>query len=349
MPVSKLNIEPFLESARNIPILDVRSPSEFEHAHIPGAISFPIFSDEERKKIGTEYKQIDRATAIKTGLDAFGKNLVNMVVEAEKIASANNTKEFGVHCWRGGMRSAAMAWLLDLYGFKVFLLNGGYKAYRNWVLQQFEKKYNLRILGGYTGGNKTGIIHQLIKLNEPVIDLEHLAGHMGSAFGNLNQVKQPGQEQFENLLAEELIKYDADAQIWLEGESQRIGMVNIPPSFYKIMRQSPVLFLDIPFQQRLDHIIKTYGHYDKEKLVNAIIRIQKRLGGLETKNAVNALLENDITTSFSILLKYYDKQYLKSTYHKEDSERSITRIECPTTEATSNTKHILNYVLNQHH
>jgi tRNA 2-selenouridine synthase len=347
MPITKLSIEPFLNVARNIPILDVRSPSEFEHAHIPGAISFPIFSDEERKKIGTEYKQVSRTRAIKIGLDAFGVKLVRLVEEAEKIAGPN-TKELAVHCWRGGMRSAAIAWLLDLYGFKVYLLTGGYKAYRNWVLQQFEKKYNLRILGGYTGGNKTGIIRQLITLNEPVIDLESLAGHMGSAFGNLNQKQQPGQEQFENLLAEELIKYNPEAQIWIEGESQRIGMVNIPSLFYATMRQSPVLFLDIPFEQRLKHIIETYGHYDKEKLVSATNRIKKRLGGLDTKNAINALVENDIAGCFSILLSYYDKHYLKSTYSKEAGERIITKIKCPTTEVTANTKQILNYVLNQH-
>lgn len=331
--------------AKKVPVLDVRSPLEYQHAHIPGAISFPLFTNEERKQIGTQYKQISREKAIKTGLDAFGKNLVKMVEDAERIANESNSREFAVHCWRGGMRSSAVAWLLDLYGFKVYLLTGGYKAYRNYVLQQFEKKYQLLIVGGYTGGNKTGVLHELRKRNEAVIDLEGLAGHMGSAFGNLNQVPQPGQEQFENLLARELLQFqNTQTPIWLEGESQRIGAVNIPKSFFVSMRNSPLLFLNVPFEQRLKHITETYGHFEKEKLVNAIIRIKKRLGGLETKTAINALLEDNVSECFAILLNYYDRVYLKSTLNTSDGERPITTIAANDTNAKTNTEKILEHV-----
>jgi tRNA 2-selenouridine synthase len=347
MPISKQTIAEFLQVPSTVPVLDVRSPSEFLHAHIPGAVSFPIFSDEERKIIGTAYKQESREKAIKIGLDAFGKKMSAMVEQLEQHFTVNKIggREVRVHCWRGGMRSAAIAWLLDLYGFKVYLLSGGYKAYRNWALQQFEKPYNLIIVSGYTGGNKTGLLHQLIKEKEKVLDLEALAGHKGSAFGNLENIPQPGQEHFENLLAAELshLSNDASRIIWVEGESQRIGNVNIPMPFFKTMRKALLLFLEIPFEERLRHIVVTYGNYSKEKLMNATLRIKKRLGGLETKNCINALLEDDVTGCFATLLKYYDKLYLKSTHNTDEGEREIIQISSDTTDPKINAKKVLSY------
>lgn len=130
MPAQRIDIEQFLSLASLHPVLDVRSPGEYKHAHIPGAHSFPLFTDEERKIVGTTYKQKSREEAIKIGLDFFGPTLKQRVLDAEQIA--NGTKILLVHCWRGGMRSAAISWLLDLYGFKIYTLAGGYKAYRNW-------------------------------------------------------------------------------------------------------------------------------------------------------------------------------------------------------------------------
>jgi len=217
--ITKLNIEEFLLLAKEHPVLDVRSPGEFTHAHIPGAHSLPLFSDEERKIVGTAYKQECKEKAIKLGLEFFGVKMVKMVEEVEELIKVRGTKyevrtkkDFVprtsyivlVHCWRGGMRSAGVAWLLDLYGFKVYTLVGGYKVYRKWVLQQFEKEYPINILGGYTGSGKTEILHTLIKKQECIIDLEGLAHHKGSAFGSLGQPAQPSQEMFENVLAEEL-------------------------------------------------------------------------------------------------------------------------------------------------
>jgi tRNA 2-selenouridine synthase len=347
MPIQRVDITQFIDLVSGIPVFDVRSPSEFSHAHIPGAFSFPIFSDEERRVIGTAYKQQSREQAIKLGLDFFGRKMAGMVGVAEEYFEKNKveTKEVAVHCWRGGMRSSAIAWLLDLYGFKVTLLQGGYKAYRNWVLQQFELDYPLLVVGGCTGGNKTGLLHALKNYGERILDLEDLAGHKGSAFGNLEGIPQPSQEQFENLLAGELheLNRKGPSPIWVEGESQRIGNVNLPMGFHKTMRNSVLLFLDIPFEERLKHIVNGYGKYPKEKLMNATVRIKKRLGGLETKNAVNALLEDDVETCFRILLHYYDKLYLKSTYNKEMGERQIIKIECSTVDVKQNLQKVLAY------
>jgi len=348
VPITKYNIEEFLPLTQTQLVLDVRSPGEYEHAHIPNAISLPLFTDEERKVIGTAYKQESRERAIKIGLECFGKNMLSMVERVEELLKEkkSSSREVGVHCWRGGMRSSAVAWLLDLYGFKVYLLAGGYKMYRRWVLQQFEQQYNLGIIGGYTGSNKTGIIHELQKTNEQVIDLEGLANHKGSAFGNLENAKQPSQEQFENLLATQLYhcsSQNGDKKIWLENESQRIGLLNIPQSFFKLFNAQSVYFIDVPFEERLKNLVQLYGNYSKESLINAIMRITKKLGGLEAKTAINFLLDDDIYSCFSLLLKYYDKLYLKTAEKRKQDEKQITYIRCPNTDAKTNLQKLLSH------
>jgi tRNA 2-selenouridine synthase len=335
MAIEKLGVERFLELAAVHPVLDVRSPGEFAHAHIPGAHSFPLFSDEERKVVGTAYKQQSREEAVKIGLDYFGVKMRKMVEEAEQIAKEDKT--LLVHCWRGGMRSAGIAWLLDLYGFKVYTLVGGYKAFRNLMLQQFDKTYQFQILGGYTGSGKTEVLHELGNAGQHIVDLEAIAGHRGSAFGAIESVEQPSQEMFENKLALALMQHP-NQNIWLEDESQRIGHVNIPHTIWKQMRASQVMFMDIPFEERLQHIVDGYGKKDKEKLVNSIIRIQKRLGGLETKTAIGCLVEDDIKGCFAVLLKYYDKHYKKAL--AEHLAEKITAIPCPTVNEKHNTKQV---------
>lgn len=343
MAIKRITVDEFPELAKQHPVLDVRSPGEFDHAHIPGAFSLPLFTNEERKVVGTAYKQESREKAIKIGLKYFGKKMVPMVEEVEKIVDnwqlTVDSKTVIVHCWRGGMRSAGVAWLLDLYGFKVYTLAGGYKVYRNWVLDQFTKEYDIKIIGGYTGSAKTYVLKELQELGESVIDIEGLAHHKGSAFGNIGMPKQPSQEMFENMFAQQLSTMNhPPSTIWMEDESQRIGDVNIPSVFFKYMRTKPVLFMDIPFEERLNHIVEEYGKLEKEKLVNAIIRIQKRLGGLETKNAINLLIEGNIKDSFSILLKYYDKWYEKSLRSRENWETLVSKHSCKNCDAVANAK-----------
>lgn len=347
MAVQVLTIEDFISKVLLYPILDVRSPSEYAHAHFPGAHNLPLFDDTERAVVGTAYKQESREAAIKIGLDYFGPKMKCMVEQAEKLTGSYtipSEKSILIHCWRGGMRSGAVAWLLDLYGFKVYTLKGGYKAYRNWVLDQFGKIYNFKILGGNTGSGKTYLLYELVKQGKNVINLEGLASHKGSAFGNLGMPAQPSQEMFENMLALELHnKSDRNQPIWMEDESQRIGTVNVPGPLWQTMLISPVYFLDIPFEERLDFIVKEYGSLEKERLVNAIIRIKKRLGGLETKNAVSHLIEDNIRESFRILLNYYDKSYAKSLNKKENIMELLITIPCEKVAPIENALSILNF------
>ncbi len=345
MAVKRISITEFVSMMEQHPILDVRSPSEYAHAHMKNAYSLPLFSDEERKVVGTAYKQQGKQPAIKLGLNYFGVKMAAMVSEVEAILAASpdpNNKLVLVHCWRGGMRSAGVAWLLDLYGYTVYTLAGGYKAYRNWVLAQFTIPYQCKVLGGFTGSGKTETLHALQALKEPIIDLEGLAHHKGSAFGNLGQPIQPSQEQFENILAQLLFKIHTEhAYVWVEDESRRIGLVNIPAPLFEQMRKSKVYFLDITFSERLQFIVSGYGKFEKDKLMTAILRIKKRLGGLETKTAINFLIEDDVVSSFSVLLTYYDKLYLKGANNRENPELLIQKIEVADIDPSANAATLL--------
>ena len=373
MPIQKITIEDFLKLAKQHPVLDVRSPGEYAHAHIPAAHSLPLFTDEERKQVGTAYKQQSREAAIKIGLDYFGVKMRKMVEEVESLlvgrrslnesadSSTNNEQRTAansvlVHCWRGGMRSAAVAWLLDMYGFKVYQLVGGYKAYRNWILSQFEKEYNFNIIGGYTGSGKTLMLHELQKQNKTIVDLEALANHKGSAFGAIENMPQPGQEMFENMLGEALADVSCSltgengsttnnnqrtTDIYIEDESQRIGNLQIPMPLWYTMRKAQVFFIDIPFEERLDYITAEYGKLKKKILADSILRIQKRLGGLETKNALNFLEEENTRECFRILLGYYDKWYHKGLYNRENIATLLNKIPCTGVDTKANTHKIL--------
>ncbi len=358
MPAQKINIEQFLELAKQHPVIDVRSPGEYNHAHMPGANSLPLFTDEERKIVGTAYKQESREQAIKLGLDFFGPKMRKMVEQAESLVISRESgvrdsklptpNSILVYCWRGGMRSGAVSWLLDMYGFKVYTLIGGYKKFRNYVLDTFKLPFQFNLLAGYTGAGKTELLKALKEKGEQVIDLEGIANHKGSAFGNIGMPAQPGQEMFENLLCCELRKQltvgnlqssspqNANCElptadcIWLEDESQRIGLVNLPNEFWKTMRQSPVYFLDVPFEERLKHIVEEYGQLDRQRMIDAIGRISEKLGSLNAKTAIQLLEEGNTTESFRILLKYYDKFYLKALHNREKLNSLLYSIQCDT-------------------
>ncbi|MBF9221894.1 tRNA 2-selenouridine(34) synthase MnmH [Hymenobacter ruricola] len=290
------------------PILDVRAPIEFAQGHVPGALNLPLFTDEERARIGTTYKQVSQERAVHLGLEFFGPKMSTMVKQAKKLAPG---KEVRLHCWRGGMRSGAVLWLLELAGFKVHLLDKGYKDYRRAVLASFAEPRLWRVLGGLTGSGKTDVLHALAAAphQQPVLDLEGLAHHKGSAFGAIGQPAQPTQEQFENNLAAALVDLPPDAPVWVEDESRQIGRLTIPPALFEQLRTAPRYVLEVPRAARVAKLAAEYGAENPAELAAAIERLRKRLGGLATQQALAAVEAGDFARMVELVLDYYDKTY----------------------------------------
>ena len=303
--MTELAIEQFIEKAGSMPVIDVRSPGEYGHAHIPGALSLPLFTDDERAEVGTIYTKKGKVESVRRGLEIVGLKLSNFVDFALSLKS----KELLLHCWRGGMRSSSMAWLFETIDIKCYTLAGGYKSYRNYILDSFEAPIKIVLLGGYTGSGKTEILHILKEQGEQVIDLEGLANHKGSAFGAIGQDPQPSTEYFENLIGHHLGKFDKTKNIWFEDESRNVGKSLIPASLWEQMRQAPLTRLDVPFDVRLSRLMQDYGSHSPEALIASILKIEKRLGFDKCKVAVEACSSGNITQAAAICLQYYDKAY----------------------------------------
>ncbi|MCK5052342.1 MAG: tRNA 2-selenouridine(34) synthase MnmH [Candidatus Cloacimonetes bacterium] len=304
--MNTFTIQEFIEISRDLPIIDVRAPAEFGDGHISGAINIPIFSNEERAVVGTKYKQESRDTAIAKALEYIAAKTDHYLDELQKLVTS---QEICVYCWRGGFRSEGMGHLFQTTGKKVYRLQGGYKAYRNYVLDSFNTKYKLIVLGGMTGSGKTEILEQIEKTNEQMLDLEGIANHKGSAFGALGQDDQPTTQQFENDLATQLNIFDPQKNIWLEDESRMIGRVKIPDDLFSQIRTTTVIKIEVSKDNRINRLIKDYANFSKDELINSINNISRRLGGLNTKLAIGAIEEEDYYKATDIILDYYDKTY----------------------------------------
>jgi tRNA 2-selenouridine synthase len=303
----KLTIDKFLEKAKQVPVIDVRSPAEFEQGHIPDAANIPLFENDERAKVGTRYKQVGKESAFLLGLDIVGTKLSGLVKKALKVALNG---EVLVHCWRGGMRSGSFSMLLNSAGLRTDTLEGGYKAYRNSVLGKLDKSLIINILAGKTGSGKTDILKELANHGEQILDLEGLAHHKGSAYGMLGQAPQPSSEYFENLIYQKLSFLDTSKPIWIEDESHSIGKCFIPNGLWQQMRVAQTYFIDIPKEIRIKRLLNEYADFDKELLIESTNKIQKRLGGQHHKAAIEAIEANELAKVADITLTYYDKSYL---------------------------------------
>jgi len=305
-----VDIGKFLDLSVSLPVVDVRTPSEFAQGHIPGACNIPLFSDEERKVVGTAYKQENREAAMYAGLGFAGKKLVDLAREGTRCAGSN--KALLLHCWRGGMRSHSMAWLFGTMGIRCHILEGGYKTYRRFVHDQFEKELSLVVVGGRTGSGKTRILYELQHMGEQIVDLEGLANHKGSAFGALGEEPQPTTEQFENNLGRVLMGLDSRRHVWIEDESRNVGKCVIPGPVFQRMRESRTLFLDIARESRASHLVDDYAAYPPGELVNCIQKISRKLGGDLTREAIESVERSDFHRTAMITLHYYDKAYMHS-------------------------------------
>jgi tRNA 2-selenouridine synthase len=336
MASEKVSAEYFLQLSLNIPVCDVRSPSEYASGHIPGAFNIPIFSDKEREAVGIKYKKEGSLAAIKAGLDLAGPQMSLKLTNALELAME---KQLLVHCWRGGMRSEAMAWLFSLAGLNVSVLEGGYKAYRHFILERLNQRRKIIILGGLTGSSKTHILNHLKMKDQQVIDLEGLANHKGSAFGALGQMAQPTTEYFANILYDSWSKTDPEKPLWLEDESRNIGTVFMPEEFYNNMQKSPAIILIMDLKTRLPRLLREYSLFPREDLIASVLRISKRLGGDNTREAISAIESDNFAKAIEITLKYYDKAYLFGL-NKKSSEK-IIYVETPTDDIEENAARVL--------
>jgi tRNA 2-selenouridine synthase len=303
----KIDIIDFLQKTEQIPVVDVRTPAEYEQGHIPTAHNIPLFSNRERKSVGISYKQEGQQEALMKGLNFAGPKMSSFVRKAQKITSQ---KQLLLHCWRGGMRSESMAWLFETAGFDCFLLEGGYKSFRKFVLAYFNDVFPFVVIGGLTGSGKTDALKSLADLGEQILDLEAMANHKGSAFGNLGEKKQHSTEHFENKICWALLPFDKHRTIWVEDESRNIGRNILPAGIFNQIRSAPVIYLDTPRADRVDRLVRDYAGFSARELGESISKISQRLGGDITKRALDAIQRGDYRSTAEMVLHYYDKTYL---------------------------------------
>ena len=290
------------------PLVDVRSPGEFARGHWPGAVNIPLFTDEERAAVGTSYKQQGRLPAVHLGLSFTGPKLAQHAAALEQLRDQGNPR---MYCWRGGMRSASMAWLAEQIDLKPTLLQGGYKSYRRWVQEQFESPWPIKVMGGRTGTGKTDLLLAMERKGVAILDLEGLANHRGSSFGGLGLPPQPSTEHYENRLAEVLHRHRSASAtaIWLEAESIQVGRCRIPKPFFDQMQLAPVLEIQRSLEERVQQLVNVYGHQGGEALAEATERISRRLGPQRTQQALDAIRREDWAEACRATLDYYDRCY----------------------------------------
>jgi len=298
-------------------VIDCRSPAEYAEDHVPGAISAPVLDDAERAAVGTMYKQLSAFEAKKLGASLVAKNV------ARHVETLFAGQQLGwrplVYCWRGGKRSGAMAHILREIGWDAQTLEGGYRRYRRWVVAQLEsipERFEFRVIHGPTGSGKSRLLGALRKAGAQVLDLEELAAHRGSVLGNLPDRPQPSQKWFESQLLAALSELEPGKPVFVEGESKKIGQVQVPEALIARMRASPCLRLEAPLEVRVDLLLDEYRHFlEDRRLLEAQLDCLVALHGREEVAAWKALAAQGAWRDFvaRLLMQHYDPAYRRSS------------------------------------
>ena len=318
MAEQMISLDEFWALREQTPIIDARSEGEFAQSHIPGTYNLPILTNQERVIVGTLYKERGSQKATLKGFELVGPRFY--LIQKEALAKFPE-KKIIVYCWRGGMRSQILSWLLEMVGFQVFRLKGGYKTYRTFTFGLIRKDWNLIVIGGKTGTGKTRILKELKAQGEQILDIEGLANHKGSSFGSIGQPPQPSVEQFENLFAEELRLLNPTIPTWVENESRKIGRLILADRFYDRMCQSPLIDIQKSEAERIELIAEEYADLPADELTAAVKRLSKRLGGLRTTQAIEAIESGNHPEWIANLLIYYDKTYEFDLDKHEETKR----------------------------
>jgi len=300
-------------------IIDTRSPAEYAEDHIPGSISCPVLDNQERARVGTLYKQVSPFDAKKLGAALVAKNIARHIEEL--FMEQPKTWKPLVYCWRGGKRSGAMAHVLREVGWDAKTLEGGYKAYRRYVVESLAKlpaRFTFRVIHGVTGSGKSRLLRALDAAGAQVLDLEDLAAHRGSVLGTLPERPQPSQKMFESLLLEKLLSLDSKKEIFVEGESKKIGQLQVPEALIGRMRASECALLQADTATRVTLLMDEYLHFftDLPSLgaqldCRVALHGRERVGewkALAAAGAWSALVER-------LLEDHYDAAYRRSAAH----------------------------------
>jgi tRNA 2-selenouridine synthase len=295
-------------------IIDTRSPAEYAEDHIPGAISAPVLDDAERAQVGTLYKQVSPFDAKKLGAALVARNVARHV--AEQFKDQPKSWHPLVYCWRGGKRSGAMAHILREIGWNAETLEGGYKAYRRWVVAQLETlpvSLEFVVIHGPTGSGKSRLLGALKRSGAQVLDLEDLAAHRGSVLGNLPDRPQPSQKMFESLLLQELSRLDPGKPVFVEGESKKIGELQVPEALISRMRASPCIALETSIEVRVDLLLDEYRHFlEDRKLLEAQLDCLVALHGRERIARWKSITDwRELVAR--LLVEHYDPAYQRSS------------------------------------
>src|SRR5258706_5483770 len=300
-------------------IIDVRSPAEYAEDHVPDAVSCPVLDNEERARIGTLYKQASPFDAKKQGAAIVARNIAFHLDNS--FREEPKTWRPLVYCWRGGKRSGAMAHVLREVGWEAKTLEGGYKAYRRYVvdsLAALPARCSFRVIHGVTGSGKSRLLRALADAGAQVLDLEDLAAHRGSVLGNLPERPQPTQKMFESLLLKTLLELDFSREIYVEGESRKIGQLQVPAALIERMRASECLLLEADTATRVALLMDEYRHFftDMAKLsalLDCLVGMHSRERIDEWKALAAAGEWPALATR--LLEEHYDPAYRRSAAH----------------------------------
>jgi len=297
-------------------IIDARSASEFAEDHLPGAVNWPTLSDAQRHDIGTLYKQVNAFEAKKRGAAIAARNIADHI-EREVMDKPREWKPLA-YCWRGGKRSGALSLILDQIGFRVTLVEGGYKAFRAATIAAVPQRaaaLDLRVVCGTTGSGKTRLLHALGSLGAQVLDLEGLAKHRSSVLGAIPGLAQPSQKRFDTLVWDALRHFDPTRPVFVESESKKVGNVSIPTALVERMRASPCLDMVLPLPARVALLLEEYDYLAQDAAyfcsrLDILAQFRGRAVVQAWKEKV--LLGDLVPVVEDLLTQHYDPVYVQS-------------------------------------